>query len=146
MPFIYLEVHSPFPSPPPSQATKVGKKALRDTCRLQNYPRVAWLAHLKPISHTRNLPAPWAFHLSKGFISSPIFFFVMIIIFGSILVVQDQCRNFPLATDSKKKRQATCAIRINESWNLCWWKCRIQRVEKKFQVSHGFIVTIPFTF
>ena len=46
----------------------------------------------------------------------------------------------------KKKKKETYAIRINEYWDLCSWKCRIQRVKKKLRASHGFSVTIPFIF
>ena len=45
-----------------------------------------------------------------------------------------------------KKKKETYAIRINEYWDLCSWKCRIQRVKKKLRASHGFSVTIPFIF
>ena len=47
---------------------------------------------------------------------------------------------------SKKKKKETYAIRINEYWDLCSWKCRIQRVKKKLRASHSFSVTIPFIF
>ena len=46
----------------------------------------------------------------------------------------------------QKKKKETYAIRINEYWDLCSWKCRIQRVKKKLRASHGFSVTIPFIF
>ena len=137
VPFICAEENFSFPPLPPSRVTKLKKKILRDVWWLQSYPQVAWLTHFKSVSQTRNILASRAFHLSNVFILSPLFF-KFYIMFGSSLVPQDQYRNFPLVTDSKKDKRAT---RINESWNLRWWKR-----DEKFQLSHSFIVTLTIYF